>query len=161
MSIELTTLIDCSAIDISNNDYNTIYFKKVEDHATTPSRANNTDAGYDLYSIEEYVIPPHHRVMVRTGISIAIPNGYVGLIWPRSGLAVKFGIDTMAGVIDSGYRGEVCVVLQNHGHESYTVKAKDRVAQILFQPVMAPTLIETKELHNSDRGQSGFGSTGK
>jgi dUTP pyrophosphatase len=98
--------------------------------------------------------------MIKTGISMAIPDGYVGLIWPRSGLAVKHGLDTMAGVVDSGYRGEVCVVLQNHGYEPYNVKAGDRIAQILFQSILSVQMIETEELNNSDRGQSGFGSSG-
>lgn len=160
MSFDLTTLIDCSAISISNTEYNSIFFKKLDSKAVAPSKANNTDAGYDLYALEDCIISPHHRSMIKTGISMAIPNGYVGLIWPRSGLAVKHGIDTMAGVVDSGYRGEVCVVLQNHGYEPYNVKAGDRIAQILFQSILSVPMIETEELNNSDRGQSGFGSSG-
>jgi dUTP pyrophosphatase len=161
MSIDLTTLIDCSAINISNTTYNhSIHFKKLDKNAIAPSKANHTDAGYDLYALEDCIIPSQNRLMIKTGISMAIPDGYVGLIWPRSGLAVKHGLDTMAGVVDSGYRGEVCVVLQNHGYEPYNVKAGDRIAQILFQSILSVQMIETEELNNSDRGQSGFGSSG-
>ena len=128
--------------------------------AVVPNRSNPTDAGYDLYSIEYKSIQPGQRELVKTGISMSIPSDYVGLIWPRSGLAVKHGIDTMAGVIDSGYRGEICVVLQNHGSNTYVVNAGDRIAQMLFQRVECVYFNETDLLEDSDRGASGFGSSG-
>ena len=97
---------------------------KLEEDAKIPNKANSSDAGFDLYAIEDVTIPSKSRALVKTGISMAIPENHVGLIWPRSGLAVKAGIDTLAGVIDSGYRGEVCIVLQNHSNHNYDIKKK-------------------------------------
>jgi dUTP pyrophosphatase len=134
--------------------------KKLNELAIPPTKANSTDAGYDLYSVEDLNIAPHQRALVHTGISMAIPNDYVGLVWPRSGLAVKHGIDVLAGVVDSGYRGEVCVVLQNHGDKIYQVRRGDRVAQMLFQKVSSFNVYVVEDLETSDRGISGFGSTG-
>lgn len=131
------------------------------DSSVLPSKSNPSDAGYDLYSVEDKKIIPGNRKLVKTGISIAIPNGYVGLIWPRSGLAVKHGIDTMAGVIDSGYRGEIGVVLQNHGDKEYLIKSGDRIAQILFQKIECVySWEEVESLQDSERGTGGFGSSG-
>lgn len=154
-----------SYITITTNDvtwynFNKLNIKKLTDNAVLPTKANSTDAGYDLYSVEDLVIKPNTRAMVHTGISMAIPANHVGLIWPRSGLAVKNGIDVLAGVVDSGYRGEVCVVLQNHGNTPYEVKSGDRIAQILFQKIEYFKLQEVESLENADRGDSGFGSTG-
>lgn len=148
--IEKTTDCDSGCINVV----------RLNGSAVVPSRSNPTDAGYDLYSIEPKVIKPGKRQLVKTGISMSIPVNYVGLIWPRSGLAVKHGIDTMAGVIDSGYRGEICVVLQNHGEDDYVVNTGDRVAQILFQKVECVYFDEVNSLEDSDRGASGFGSSG-
>jgi dUTP pyrophosphatase len=94
-------------------------------------------------------------------VSFEIPEGYVGLVWPRSGLSVKRGIDVLAGVIDSGYRGEVRVCLYNTSHDWLEVKEGDRIAQILFQEVPQFQLQEVDILQNSDRGEGGFGSSGK
>lgn len=144
-------------------DYSMLKLKinKLEEDAMIPSKANKSDAGYDLYAIEDVNIPSRGRALVRTGISMAIPENHVGLIWPRSGLAVKAGIDTLAGVIDSGYRGEVCIVLQNHTNHDYHIKKNDRAAQIIIQqlPIIKLELVE--DLHKSDRGDGGFGSSGK
>ena len=106
------------------------------------------------------VIKPHTRSIIKTGISMAIPANSVGLIWPRSGLAAKQGVDVLAGVIDSGYRGEICVVLQNHGEKNVNIKSGDRIAQILFQKIESFQLQESETLDESSRGDSGFGSTG-
>lgn len=146
--------------DVTWYNFNNLPVKKLDDKAILPKRANQTDAGYDLYSIEECDIHPSERKMIHTGISMAIPNNYVGLIWPRSGLAVKHGIDVLAGVVDSGYRGEVCVVLQNHGDKVYKVREGDRIAQILFQQIEYFKIEESDSLEDADRGGSGFGSTG-
>lgn len=140
--------------------FNLIQIKKLNEDATIPTKANKTDAGYDLYSIEDYEIPRECKKGIRTGISMAIPDGYVGLIWPRSGLAAKYAIDTLAGVIDSGYRGEVIVLLQNHGPANVKINKGDRVAQILFQSIAQLPLLEVKDLEESDRGENGFGSSG-
>jgi dUTP pyrophosphatase len=96
---------------------------------------------------------------VATGISVEIPPGHVGLVWPRSGLAVRQGIDTLAGVIDSDYRGEVKVVLVNHGTEPFAIAAGDRIAQLLVQPV-ARVRFTRAALAPTGRGAGGFGSTG-
>lgn len=141
--------------------FNLIQIKKLNDDAIIPTRANKTDAGYDLYAIEDYEIPRECKKGIKTGISMAIPDGYVGLIWPRSGLASKYAIDTLAGVIDSGYRGEVIVLLQNHGPSNVHINKGDRIAQILFQSVAQLPLLEVKDLEESDRGENGFGSSGK
>lgn len=134
---------------------------KLEKDAIIPTKSNKTDAGYDLHAIEETVIPARGRSLVRTGIAMAIPEGYAGLIWPRSGTAVKAGLDVLAGVVDSGYRGEVCVVLQNHSDTDYTIRKGDRAAQMLIQKVGCVTVLLVSSLDETDRGTGGFGSTGK
>tara|TARA_R100001129_G_scaffold149661_1_gene111556 strand:+ start:1092 stop:1556 length:465 start_codon:yes stop_codon:yes gene_type:complete len=140
---------------------NTIKVKKTEERAIIPTRSNSDDAGWDLYSITTRPIAPSQRVTIRTGISLQIPEEYVGLIWPRSGMSVKNGIDVLAGVVDSGYRGEIKVCLLNTSREWMDIKEGDRIAQILFQEVPHFQLQEVEILQNSDRGQGGFGSTGK
>jgi len=134
---------------------------KLDNSAILPSKANTSDAGYDLYAVEDCVIQSGCRALVRTGIAMAIPHGHVGLIWPRSGLAIKCGLDVLAGVVDSGYRGEVCIVLQNHSNNDYTIKAGDRAAQILIQKISSVNMNVVANLDSSDRGSGGFGSSGK
>ena len=107
-----------------------VYIKKLKESATTPTRATDLDAGYDLYSTGSGTIPAGGRKVVSTGISMAIPPPYYGRIAPRSGLAVKNGIDVLAGVVDAGYRGEVGVVLQNLSNEHFFYKKGERVAQL-------------------------------
>lgn len=133
---------------------------KLHESAVVPNKANKDDAGFDLSSIEDKVVPARGRVMVKTGIAMAIPSGYAGLIWPRSGLAVKKGLDVLAGVVDSGYRGEVCVVLQNHTDEDYSISAGDRIAQILIQKSDHFSITVVDSLEDSERGTGGFGSSG-
>ena len=118
------------------------------------------DAGWDLYAFETISIPAGATVLVSTGVSMAIPKGYVGLIWDRSSMGVK-GVHRHAGVIDCNYRGEVKVCLHNTTKESYHIEKGDRIAQILIQE--APTFIQhvVHELDSTDRGDGGFGSTGK
>jgi len=125
-----------------------------------PSYAHPGDAGFDLRASEECLIPPGGRHLVPTGIRLAIPEGYAGLIWDRSGLAAKHGIHCLAGVVDSGYRGEVKVVLQNLGSEPFKVDRGLRIAQMLIQPVVRASLVRVESLENSSRGEGGFGSTG-
>lgn len=139
----------------------TLRIMKLEEEAILPSRSNPSDAGYDLYAVEDTIIPARGRALVRTGIAMAIPGGYAGLIWPRSGTAVKAGLDVLAGVVDSGYRGEVCVVLQNHSDSDYTVRVGDRAAQMLIQRVSEVEITVESTLDKSDRGTGGFGSSGK
>jgi len=135
--------------------------KKLDPSAIIPTRANKTDAGYDLYALEDVEIPAINHKLIKTGIAMAIPEGYVGLIWPRSGLAYKNGLDVFAGVIDAGYRGDVGVILYNSrvtGH--YQVKKGDRIAQILFQKVKSFDLVQVDNLDDTKRGEGGFGSSG-
>jgi len=134
---------------------------KLDESAITPTKANISDAGWDLYSLEDVEIPPASRSLIKTGISLQIPKGFVGLIWPRSGLAVKSGVDVFAGVVDSGYRGDVGVCLYNSSVETVSVKKGDRIAQILFQPVPYFQLTEVTTLSSSERGEGGFGSSGR
>ena len=138
-----------------------IKFKKMDSNAKLPSYANPGDAGMDFYSAENYVLRPNERKTVKTGIAMAIPVGYVGLIWDKSGLASKKGIKTMAGVVDSGYRGEVQIVLHNLGNEDFVVEKDMKIAQMLIQPIHQPRLEEVAELDETKRGDGGFGSTGK
>ena len=125
-----------------------------------PQRASDGAAGADLYAAAEVRILPGERQAVPTGIRLAIPPGWVGLIWPRSGLALRSGLDTLAGVIDSDYRGEVLVLLINLGQEPATVQPGDRVAQLLVQPVAPTQFVRVTELPATHRGEGGFGSTG-
>ena len=136
---------------------------KLSGHAAVqPSRAYEFDAGADLvYSGEESVsIGPGERKLLSTGVSVAIPEGFVGLIWPRSGNAVKKGFDTMAGVIDSQYRGEIKVLIINHDTEVQTVNCGDKIAQLIVQKCYNFPFVAVNELPESRRGESGFGSSG-
>lgn len=138
-----------------------IQLKKFNSQAVIPSRAHNTDAGYDLHSIGFHTIFPGERKLIKTGIGLAIPDGYYGRIAPRSGLAYKHGIDVLAGVIDSGYRNEIGVILINFGHEAFDVKNEDRIAQIIIEQCFDAEFGEVEEfLDQSERGTDGFGSTG-
>lgn len=137
-----------------------VYIKKLEESATIPTRATDMDAGYDLYSIKDGIVPAGSRKVVNTGIAIAIPPPYYGRIAPRSGLAVKRGIDVLAGVIDAGYRGEVGVVLQNLSDEDFPYKKGDRVGQLILEQCNTIEWVELDELEDSQRSDGGFGSTG-
>jgi dUTP pyrophosphatase len=125
-----------------------------------PEYASAGAAGADLRSSAALEIPPGGRAAVPTGLSVEIPPGHVGLVWPRSGLAVRHGIDTLAGVIDSDYRGEVKVVLVNHGLEPFRIAPGDRVAQLLVQRVERAVFARENDLASTERGSGGFGSTG-
>jgi dUTP pyrophosphatase len=129
--------------------------------ANLPSKSHDSDAGWDLYSVEgSFELQPGERYVIHTGIAFEIPKGFVGLIWPRSGLSVKKGVDVLAGVVDSGYRGEVRVCLLNTGSEPCKIDKGDRIAQILFQEVPEFSLEVVEDFSNSDRGDNGFGSSG-
>ncbi len=137
-----------------------IQIKKLKESAKLPTYAHATDAGADLYSAEDITIPAGQRVLVSTGVAMAIPDGYAGLIWDKSGISAKSGVTTMAGVIDSGYRGEIKVLLYNSSNEDYKVRAGDKIAQMLFQKVEQGEFEDVQELPDADRGDAGFGSTG-
>lgn len=139
-----------------------VRFERIDPWAIIPTRANRGDAGYDLYSATsgDVTLEPGQRHLFPTGIAFAIPEGYVGLVKPRSGLALKKGIDVLGGVIDSGYRGDVGVILINTSNEPQTIGEGERVAQLLFQPVMEVELLEVDRIGGTQRGTGGFGSTG-
>tara|TARA_R110000787_G_scaffold254915_1_gene360244 strand:- start:199 stop:627 length:429 start_codon:yes stop_codon:yes gene_type:complete len=134
--------------------------KKLLDSASVPTRAHEHDAGWDLYSSEQSFVISSKRKVVSTSISLAIPDGHVGLIWPRSGLAAKKGIDVFAGVIDSGYRGEIKVCLYNSSEINFEINKGDRIAQIIFHKLPQTEMLEVDSLDDSIRGDSGFGSSG-
>lgn len=136
--------------------------KRLTATSTLPSKANLFDAGLDLYSDEKdpVTLAPGERKLFSTGISVAIPKGFVGLIWPRSGHAVKTGLDTMAGVIDSPYRGEVKVLLINHSQDHQVYRHGDKIAQLIIQQAPDFTPVETENLDETSRGERGFGSSG-
>lgn len=133
---------------------------KMHPAAIVPSQAHIGDAGFDLCSVEHVVIPPNSRALVATGIAMEIPFGAVGLIWPRSGLAVKQGLDVFAGVIDSGYRGEIKVCLFNSTSEPVEIFTGQKIAQILFQEHLTYTInVVDSFSRTTSRGSDGFGST--
>jgi len=134
--------------------------KLLTDTATAPTYATDGSAGLDLYADDDAVIPESGSALIATGISVEIDADKVGLIWPRSGIAVKNGLDTGAGVIDSDYRGEVKVLLFNHGEYAYKIKRGDRIAQLLIVPCYRPKIEIVDSLDETERGAGGFGSTG-
>lgn len=135
---------------------------KVCNDAVLPSRGSQGAAGYDLSSIEECIIAAGTYKMIDTGIAIQIPPCYYARIAPRSGLALKHGINVFAGVVDSDYTGSIRVILMNSGTRDFEVKVGDRIAQLIFTKIETPDLIAINydELHTTLRGASGFGSTG-
>lgn len=135
--------------------------KKIVSDAILPSYAHPGDAGLDMYSNETIVIKPNEAVKVKTGISIEIPDGFVGLVWDKSGLSTNHKIKTLGGVIDSGYRGESLIGLINLGDTPYTIEKGHKVAQMLIQKIERVDVIEAGELNDTSRGEGGFGSTGK
>jgi dUTP pyrophosphatase len=137
-----------------------ILIKKINPEAKIPAFAIAGDAGIDLYSAEDKIIEPGERYACSTGIAMQIPRGYAGLVWDKSGIAAKFGLKTMAGVIDSGYRGELKIVLINLGKEEYKISKGDKIAQMLIQEINNPEIVEVSDLDDSQRGEGGFGSTG-
>lgn len=140
-----------------------IAVRKLHPAARMPLRAHPDDAGADLCAVEFARIPPGQRRDIGTGLAIAIPAGYVGLVVPRSGLAFRHGImvANAPGVIDASYRGEIRVCLYNSGQEEFIVEPGDRIAQLLVQAVALPSFVIQPELDETERGTCGFGSTGR
>lgn len=139
-----------------------IKFKRLTQSAIIPKRQTGGASGFDIYSDQELTRVHFGQVVaISTGIAVAIPDGYVGLIKPRSGLAVHRGVDTMAGVIDSDYRGEIRVVITVHSTDivPFRVETGDRIAQLIVVPIMIDSM-EVDDLDDTDRGPNGFGSTG-
>lgn len=152
-----------------------VKFKRISSNAKIPVRAKEGDAGYDLFSCQTMFIDPMDRVLVPIGIALEIPEGYYGRIAPRSGLAVKSGIDVLAGVVDSGYRDEIKVVLINlnmpktptamsnvfGNKDRFLVKQGERIAQLIIEKCHKVDFIEQGSLSDSERNEGGFGSSGK
>lgn len=132
---------------------------KLEDGAMAPKKAHDTDAAYDIYAFEEAAVPPHETQLLKTGFALAIPTGWYADIRPRSSMFRK-GIN-VSGIIDSGYRGEVMVMVNNNSNTYLHVHKGDRIAQMLFSRYPAFTFEVTDVLPDSDRGTGGFGSTGR
>ncbi len=139
----------------------TIPFQKLSEKAKIPMQATFSDAWYDLFSTESYVLKHGERKLFKTNIATAIPHGYYGRIAPRSGLAYKHGIDVLAGVIDSGYRGDIGIILINFWHEDFTVNEGDKIAQFIIEKCHYVERQEVTELPESERGEWGRWSTGK
>jgi dUTP pyrophosphatase len=135
--------------------------KKLHPSAKLPTRAHVGDAGIDIYAVERVVLNPGQRVAIKTGISMEVPEGHVGLIWDKSSIAIKQGLKTLGGVIDAGYRGEVLIGMVNLGDVDYTFEAGHKVAQLLIQRVEFCEIAEVTDLSESIRWEGGFGSTGK
>ena len=127
-----------------------------------PTIGNPGDAGYDLRSADNAVVPARSRQTINTGVSIALPAGYVALVHPRSGLAAKHGITVLnaPGTVDAGYRGQILITMVNHSDEDFQITRGDRIAQMLFQKFESARFISVEELPGSQRGSAGFGSTG-
>jgi len=142
----------------------TLRFRRLSAAARPPAQAHEGDAGYDLHAAEAVTIGPGERASVATGIAVAIPAGQAGLVVPRSGLAARHGISVVnaPGLIDSGYRGELRVLLLNTDRsEPFSVEPGDRIAQLVLVNVGTPELEEVAELDETARGAGGFGSTGR
>ena len=133
--------------------------KRIHPEAKIPIYSHPGDAGLDLFAVVDRSLAPGEVFAVPTGIQVAIPAGFVGLVWDKSGISLK-SVHRLAGVVDAGYRGEVQVVLVNLGREPFAVKKGMKIAQMLVQPVATVTVIETDSLDETSRGQGGFGSTG-
>jgi dUTP pyrophosphatase len=131
--------------------------------AQPPARSRAGDAGYDLRAVEAVTLAPGERAAVPTGVAIALPPGHAGLVTPRSGLALAHGISMVnaPGLVDPNYRGELRVILVNHGTEPFTAEAGDRIAQLLVVPFAAPAVDVVDTLDETDRGTAGFGSSGR
>jgi dUTP pyrophosphatase len=141
----------------------TLKVRRLDGRAVLPTRAYPGDAGFDLYALEERVLAPGERASVGTGIGVEIPDGQAGLVLPRSGLAARHGISVVnaPGLIDSGYRGEIRVLLLNTDRAApFTISVGDRIAQLVVVKVEAPEVVEVEELALSERGAGGFGSSG-
>lgn len=140
-----------------------VLIQRLDKDLPLPQYAKPGDAGLDIYSSIDSVIKPGERALIPTGIAIALPDGFVALAHPRSGLAAKHGISIVnaPGTIDAGYRGEIKIILINTDlSESFEIKRGDRIAQLVFQKFESADLIEVAQLPDSERGAGGFGSTG-
>jgi dUTP pyrophosphatase len=145
---------------VQNNNPNSINILRVSSEAVLPTRAHPDDAGLDLYNLEDILLEPGQGKVAKTGIALALPAGHVGLVADRSSLAKK-GIKTAGGIIDAGYRGEIHIVFWNISKDPVQLKRGERIAQLLILPMATPQVVEVTHLDETQRGQKGFGSTGR
>jgi len=138
----------------------TLRFKQLDDRAVLPARGSSFAAGLDLCCIEDVTMQPHQRATARTGLAVAIPHGYYGRVAPRSGLAVRHGLDVLAGVIDSDYRGELCCVIYNTSDSAIDLPAGSKICQLIVEKIITPQPAWASDLDETARGAGGFGSTG-
>ena len=139
-----------------------IKIKLTDKRASLPTRGSEQAAGADLRTLDALHIPAHKTVQAHTGIAVELPCGYAGLVYARSGMALKKGIApaNKVGVVDSDYRGEIMVSLHNHTDEDVTIDAGERIAQLVITPVLMPEFVLCDSLDETERGAGGFGSTG-
>ena len=140
--------------------FDRLLFKRLHAEARLPSRGSERAAGLDLRAVERVTLAPGGRAAVRTGLAVAIPAGFYGRVAPRSGLAVRHGIDVLAGVIDADYRGEILCALVNHGPEPFEIEPGARIAQLIIETIATPEPAWAEDLEETTRGAGGFGSTG-
>ena len=140
-----------------------IKLKKLDERAIIPTRGSSMAAGLDLYALDGATVNVGETVLIHTGIALAIPEGYAGFIYARSGIAAKRGLApaNKVGVIDADYRGEIMVALHNHGTAAQTVDAGERIAQLVVAPFLPVELAVAEELDDTERAEGGFGSTGR
>jgi len=138
-----------------------IKIKKLNPEVKIPTYSHPGDAGADLYSLEDCTLKPGQRHSFGLGFSMEMPEGYAALFWDKSGLAAKYGLHCLAGVMDYGYRGEYTLVLHNTSPEPYQIKKGDKIAQMLIQPIEIVEFVETDELSPTSRKDGAWGSTGK
>ena len=135
-------------------------FRKLDARAVLPTRGSSLAAGLDMYSIEDVAIEPGQRSLARTGLAVSIPEGHYGRIAPRSGLALRTGLDVLSGVIDADYRGEIGCLLYNTGDETINLPAQSKICQLIIEKIIMPAAVWAEEISETDRGSGGFGSTG-
>lgn len=135
-------------------------FKQLHNNAVLPTRGSAAAAGLDLHCVDAVSLLPHHRVLAHTGLAVSIPQGYYGRIAPRSGLAMKTGLDVLAGVIDADYRGEILCLLYNTGDEPIELPAGSKICQLILERIITPEAVWSDDLAVTGRGAGGFGSTG-
>ncbi len=144
---------------MSDSNYS-LKFKSLDSRAVLPTRGTQRSAGLDLFCIDDLQIAPQSRIGAHTGLSVAIPEGFYGRVAPRSGLAARYGLDVLSGVIDADYRGEVICLLYNTGDEIIVLPAGSKICQLIIEQVIMPTPAWADELEETARGAGGFGSTG-
>jgi len=160
-SISSSNALSSQSFVSSSLNENNLRVKFLSLSAHIPTRAHEGDAGYDLYSSENVIVPARGRKLIHTHICVSIPKNTYGRVAPRSGLAVKFGLDVGAGVIDENYNGEIFVLLFNHSDADYSVKIGDRIAQLILIHIVTPEIRVVDNLSFTERGDGAFGSSGK